>query len=121
MASELDDAFKAKVVAAILDAHPEKALALLSEHFHLDEPAIRVGVVKGRSKRVRAVYLRGRKEIIAAKREYLYDPFTVLHEFYHHLRYIGGEQRGTEKYADRFALGFVEAYIRSRLKLKDKF
>jgi hypothetical protein len=69
-----------------------------------------VGVVKGRSKGVQAVYSANRKEILAAKREYLYDPFTILHEFYHHLRYFGGEHRGTEKHADRFAIEFIQAY-----------
>ena len=67
-------------------------------------------MVKGRSKGVQAVYSANRKEILAAKREYLYDPFTILHEFYHHLRYFGGEHRGTEKHADRFAIEFIQAY-----------
>ena len=67
-------------------------------------------MVKGRSKGVQAVYSANRKEILAAKREYLYDPFTILHEFYHHLRYFGGEHRGTEKHADRFAVEFIQAY-----------
>jgi len=67
-------------------------------------------VVKGRSKGVLAVYSANRKEILAARREYLYDPFTILHEFYHHLRYFGGEHRGTEKYADRFATNFIQSY-----------
>ncbi len=113
---QTDELFKAGVVAAILDAQPERALKLLSEHFHVDEPAIRVGVVKGRSRGVRAVYSRRRKEIFAARREYLYDPYTVLHEFYHHLRYVGAEHKGTERYADSFARNFVESYIRLRNK-----
>lgn len=110
MVSEPDDLFKARIVATILDAHPQKALALLSKHFLVDEPSIRVGVIKGLAKGVRAVYLRGRNEILAAKREYFYDPFTVLHEFYHHLRYFAGEHRGTEKHANKFSLDFIEAY-----------
>jgi hypothetical protein len=71
-----------------------------------------VGVVKGRSKGVLAVYSRDRKEILAARQEYLYDPFTMLHEFYHHLRYFAGHHRGTEKNADKFALDYVAAYRR---------
>lgn len=67
-------------------------------------------MVKGRGKGVLAVYSAKRKEILAAKREYLYDPFTILHEFYHHLRYFGDEHRGTERYADRFATDFIQAY-----------
>jgi len=110
LAIDLSDEFKAGVVAAILDSEPERALAILSKHFRVDEPTIRVGVVKRHSRDVRAVYTAKRKEILAAKREYLYDPFTVLHEFYHHLRSFGDEHRGTEKYADKFALDFIRAY-----------
>ncbi|HEV2226795.1 MAG TPA: hypothetical protein VGR56_08340, partial [Nitrososphaerales archaeon] len=51
-------------------------------------------------------------EILAASREYLYDPFVMIHEFYHHLRSASGRHRGTEKDADRFALDFIEAYRR---------
>jgi hypothetical protein len=83
----------------------------------VERPKLGVGVVKGRSKGVLAVYTANRKEILAAKREYLYDPFTILHEFYHHLRYFAGEHRGTEKYADKFALDFIAAYRRVAQRL----
>lgn len=98
------------MVATILDANPEQALDLLCEHYRVERPKLGVGVVKGRSRGVLAVYSANRKEILAAKREYLYDPFTILHEFYHHLRQFAGEHRGTEKYADRFAIDFITAY-----------
>ncbi len=76
--------------------------------------------MKGRSKGVLAVYSANRKEILAVRQEYLYDPFTMLHEFYHHLRYFAGQHRGTEKLADRFALDYIEAYKRvvADLRLK---
>jgi hypothetical protein len=106
----LEQQFRASVVATILDANPERALDLLCEHYKVEKPKLGVGVVKGRSKGVLAVYSANRKEILAAKREYLYDPFTILHEFYHHLRYFGGVHRGTEKLADRFALDYIEDY-----------
>ena len=96
----------------ILDTRPEQALEVLCEHYHVDVPKLGVGVVKGRSKGVLAVYTANRKEILAARQEYLYDPFTILHEFYHHLRQFGGQHRGTEKNADRFAEDFVAAYRR---------
>lgn len=67
-------------------------------------------MVKGRSKGVQAVYSAKKMEILAANRNFLYDPFTILHEFYHHLRYFAAVHRGTEKYADRFALDYVRAY-----------
>jgi hypothetical protein len=99
-------------VATILDSKTERALELLSEHYHVELPKLGVGVVKGRSKGVLAVYSANRKEILAARQEYLYDPFTMLHEFYHHLRYFAGNHRGTEKNADRFALDYIAAYRR---------
>ena len=75
-------------------------------------PKLGVGVVKGRSKGVLAVYSADRKEILAVSQEYLYDPFVMLHEFYHHLRQFAGHHRGTEKNADKFALDFIAAYRR---------
>jgi hypothetical protein len=110
--AEPDDRFKAMIVGTILDSSPEKALDILCEYYHVERPKLRVGVVKGRSKGVQAVYSSGRKEILAARREFLYDPFTMLHEFYHHLRCFDSSHRGTEKYADRFAIDFIRAYQR---------
>jgi len=78
----------------------------------VDVPRLGVGVVKGRSKGVLAVYSANRKEILAVSQEYLYDPFVILHEFYHHLRQFAGKHRGTEKNADKFALDYIAAYNR---------
>jgi hypothetical protein len=61
---------------------------------------------------VAAVYSVRRREIFAAKREYFYNPFVMVHEFYHHLRSISGKHRGTERQADEFALSFIGAYNR---------
>ena len=105
-----EDEFRALVVATILDRNPELALDLLCEHYRVDRPALAVGVVRGRSRGVLAVYTPSRKEILASSRESLYDPFTILHEFYHHLRYHGMKHRGTEKHADRFAGSYILAY-----------
>ena len=107
-----DDRFKAAVVATILDSKTELALERLCEFYHVEVPRLGVGVVKGRSKGVLAVYSPNRKEILAVSQEYLYDPFTMLHEFYHHLRQFAGHHRGTEKNADKFALDFIAAYKR---------
>jgi hypothetical protein len=103
---------KVSVVALILDSKTEDALDLLSEWYKVRRPKLGVGVVEGKTKGVAAVYSLRRKEILAAKREYLYDPFVMIHEFYHHLRSTSGRHRGTEKDADRFALEFLEAYRR---------
>jgi len=106
----LDIKFKARVVAMILDSKTEAALEMLCKRYHVSVPRLKIGVLEGRTKGVAAVYSLERKEILAARMEYLYDPFVIIHEFYHHLRSISGKHRGTEKQADRFALDFIQAY-----------
>ena len=98
------------IVATVLDMRPEDAIDLLSRHYRVERPKIGIGVLEGKTKTVRAVYSQGRKEILAARREHFYDPFVLVHEFYHHLRSVGGRHRGTERQADEFALGFIRAY-----------
>lgn len=83
---------------------------MLCEYYRVERPRLRVGLVRGRNKGVQAVYVSARKEILAARREFLYDPFTMIHEFYHHLRSFGGDHRGTERYADKFAIDYIRAY-----------
>jgi hypothetical protein len=107
-----EDRMKAKVVALILDSKPEEAILTLCKWYRVEAPKLGVGVFEGRTKGVAAVYSVRRREILAAKREYLYDPFVIVHEFYHHLRSSSGRHRGTEKEADRFAFTFIEAYRR---------
>ena len=106
------DRMKAYAVALVLDSNPEEAIRFLSKWYKVSVPKLGVGVIEGKTKGVAAVYSQGRKEILAAKREYLYDPFVMIHEFYHHLRSVSGKHRGTEKQADRFALDFIAAYRR---------
>jgi len=109
---ETEDEMKVSVVALILDQNPEDALDVLSRWYRVSKPKLGVGVVEGRTKGVAAVYSQRRKEILAARREFLYDPFVMIHEFYHHLRSVSGKHRGTEKQADKFALGFIASYQR---------
>jgi hypothetical protein len=104
---------KAAVVALILDSKPEEAIATLSKWYRVSEPRLGVGVFEGRTKGVAAVYSQNTRKILAARREYLYDPFVIVHEFYHHLRSTSGKHRGTEKQADRFALDFIASYRRA--------
>ena len=106
----LEGPFKARIVAMILDTKTEAALQMLCDRYRVSVPRLRVGVIEGRTKGVAAVYSLGRKEILAARRQYLYDPFVIIHEFYHHLRSVSGKHRGTEKQADKFALEFIEAF-----------
>jgi hypothetical protein len=106
------------IVAMILDSRTEQAIGVLCEHYHVEKPRIGVGVIEGRTKMVRAVYSQRRKEILAAKREYFYDPFVMIHEFYHHLRSISGKHRGTERQADGFAVDFIQSYNKEVAELK---
>ncbi len=107
-----EETMKATVVALILDSNPEEAIEKLSKWYKVSQPKLGVGVVEGKTKGVAAVYSQRRREILAARREFMYDPFVMIHEFYHHLRSMSGQHRGTEKQADRFALEFIEAYRR---------
>jgi hypothetical protein len=108
-----EDQMKASVVALILDSKTEEAIGLLSRWYKVSVPRLGIGVVEGKTKGVAAVYSQNRKEILAARREYMYDPFVMIHEFYHHLRSVSGHHRGTEKQADRFALDFIDVYRRA--------
>jgi len=103
---------KAATVWLILDSKPEDAISLMCKWYRVSPPRLLVGVLEGKTKRVAAVYSVQRREIRAARREYLYDPFVIVHEFYHHLRSTSGKHRGTEKQADKFALDFIAAYRR---------
>jgi len=107
-----EEEMKAAVVALILDSKTEEALDVLSKWYRISRPGLGIGVVEGRTKGVAAVYSTRRKEILAANREYLYNPFVMIHEFYHHLRSRSGRHRGTEKDADKFAMDFIAAYRR---------
>lgn len=101
---------KALVVALVLERRPEEAIEVLSKWYKVTVPRLGVGVTEGKTKGIAAVYSGRRREILAANREYLYDPFVIVHEFYHHLRTIGGTHKGTERQADLFANGFIAAY-----------
>ena len=108
-----EDQMKMSVVALILDSKTEEAIDALSRWYKVSRPKLGIGVVEGKTKGVAAVYSQKRKEILAARREYMYDPFVMIHEFYHHLRSVSGRHRGTEKQADRFALDYIAAYNRA--------
>ena len=103
---------KALSVWLILDSKTENAIELMCKWYRVPRPRLLVGVLEGKTKGVAAVYSVQRKEIRAARREYMFNPFVMIHEFYHHLRSTSGKHRGTEKQADKFALDFIAAYKR---------
>ncbi len=86
---------------------PEEALDLLSEHFQVERPKLRIGLPPG-EKHALGCYVHRDKTIYISSEEYLYDPYVLIHEFYHHLRNVGGKHRGTERHAKEFALEFLK-------------
>jgi len=104
-----DFPFKARIVYLILSKKPEEALERLSEYYNVEVPKVKIGMPKGHVKN-RGCYVAGKKIIYFSDYDAFYSPYVVLHEFYHHLRTKGRKHKGTEKLADAFAKGFLEAY-----------
>lgn len=107
---ELDEESMARIVQKILDKNTEQALSDLSDLSKICPPEIVVGTIKGKRKTVYAVYVQNENRIYAMNSEIFYNPFVILHEFYHHLRSRGGVHRGSEKNANLYAKRFIDAY-----------
>lgn len=103
--------FKVSIIWLILNGKVEKALELLAEHHSVSVPKIKVGLPKGRKKKVLGCYNAKKGTIFVLNSDKLREPFIILHEFYHHLRTaLDAKHKGTEKYADEFAKDFIQAY-----------
>lgn len=109
---QLNDLAKAKIVYMILNKKTEEALRDLSKLYNVIPPKIVVGTVKGKRKTVYAVYVQKESKIYAINSDIFYNPFIVLHEFYHHIRTRGGTHRGSERNANIYAKSFIDAYNR---------
>ena len=105
-----DPKTQAMIVKLILNKRTEKSLELLSSFYSIQAPEVVVGTIKGKRKTVHAVYVGNQRRIYATNSDIFYNPFVILHEFYHHLRFRGMEHRGSEKSADKFALHFINSY-----------
>lgn len=101
--------FKASIVQMILERKTEEAIIALSCAYKIDTPKIKVGRQK-RHKKVLGLYVPSKRTIFVANGDGMWNPFVILHEFYHHLRSVSGEHKGTEKYANAFAMGYIYAY-----------
>ena len=104
-----DILFKAKVVYLILSKDSEEALEILSNHYRIAKPKLKVGMPKRYSKNP-ACYVAKKQTIHVSRREILWNPHLILHEFYHHLRRVTETQGGIEKYANKFAQNYLQAY-----------
>lgn len=105
-----DDITKAKVVYLIVNKKTEEALQNLSKFYKVTPPEITVGTIKGKRRTVYAVYVQRESKIYCINSDIFYNPFIVLHEFYHHIRTKGGNHRGSEKYANMYAKSFIDSY-----------
>ena len=108
--TNLGEIIKAKIVYMILNRKTEEALQNLSKFYNITPPEIVVGTIKGKRRSVYAVYVQKEGKIYAINSDIFYNPFVVLHEFYHHIRTRGGMHRGSEKHANMYAKGFIDAY-----------
>jgi hypothetical protein len=106
----LDDITKAKVVHMILNRNTEEALQKLSKFYNVTPPEIVVGTIKGKRRTVYAVYVQKERRIYVINSDVFYNPFIVLHEFYHHIRTRAGVHRGSEKHANMYAKSFIDSY-----------
>ncbi len=101
------------VVNLILNRKTEDALNLLSSFYKIAAPDIKVGTIKGKRKTVYAVYVPRERRIYASTSEIYYNPFIILHEYYHHLRSQGAVHRGSEDHANKYAKEFLLSYART--------
>ncbi|NIN53337.1 MAG: hypothetical protein GTN80_09225 [Nitrososphaeria archaeon] len=117
--SQSEEEFKALIVSLIHHNKAEEALKRLSNYYHVRVPRLKVGSVKGRRKAA-GCYVSKEKTIYISYQDDLRNPSVIIHEFYHHLRTLGGKHRGTEKYANRFAEEFLKAYKKVASRTLDK-
>jgi hypothetical protein len=103
------DDFKSTVVLLILNGKPEEALSLLAKQYNVRTPKLKVGLPKGHKTVAYGCYTSKTETISVLNSDLLNNPFIILHEFYHHLRSRNVEKihKGTEKYANKFALDFI--------------
>lgn len=85
---------------------PEEALDALAERYRVSRPSLKIGLPKGEKKAL-GCYVSRDRTIYISSEEYLFDPYVLVHEFYHHLRQVGGKHRGTERHAREFAVSFL--------------
>lgn len=111
---------RARAVELILEGRVEEALTLLSEHYGVRPPRIRVGLPKRRRGSL-ACYDPSKRLICLRSSSELRNPLVVLHEYYHHLRFTAGRHRGTEKHANRYALESCRAYLALRGEGSQRF
>ena len=107
-----DELTQAKIVYMIIDKKTEEALKKLSDFYHIESPKVVVGTIKGKRKTVFAVYIHKERKIYTVNSDIFYNPFIILHEFYHHIRSRAEKHRGSEKHANKYAQEFINSYMK---------
>lgn len=103
-----EDCTLARAARMIVEGRTEEAVEMLSRYYGILPPRVKVGLPK-RCRNALGCYTPSNQTIhLRSSREYR-DPFVVLHEFYHHLRWRLGSHRGTERHASEFAARAVVA------------
>lgn len=115
-----DAGLRAYAVLLILQGETEKALEILSEHYGIPTPMLRIGLPRRHARALGCYDPRRRLICLRSSREY-HDPFVVLHEFYHHLRSAKAEFAGSEKNADRYALESIQLCLHIYNECKSLF
>ena len=104
--------FKPIIVQLILNKQTEQALEILAKEYGVETPKLKVGLPKGHTRNAYGTYSAKNHTISVLNSDIFSNPFVILHEFYHHLRSknVDKQHRGTEKNADKFAVGYLQAY-----------
>ena len=99
--------FQGNIVRLIaIERKPEEALDALCVHYRVERPVLRIGLPRGEKKAL-GCYVHRERTIYISSEDYLFDPYVLIHEFYHHLRHVDGKHKGTERHARDFALSFL--------------
>jgi len=106
-----DESIRARAVGMIIEGRCEEALELLSNFYGVEKPRVRVGLPRGHASALGCYDPKKRLICLRSSKEF-YDPFIVMHEFYHHLRFYGGRHRGTEKGANSYAADSIRYYLK---------
>jgi hypothetical protein len=106
------DNFKPLAVWLIINGKTEEALDLLAQSYKVNVPKLEVGLPKKHKIKAYGCYTAKNQTIYVQNSDVLFNPFVIIHEFYHHLRSKGVDKmhRGTEGNADKFAVDFILQY-----------
>ncbi len=104
----LDKDTAKSILKLIVDGNADEALKIISNYYHIDPPKTMIGLPRGKCFKSYACYVPSKHTIFFKDSKAFRNPYIVLHEFYHVIRFINGKHKGTEKYANEFAKNFIQ-------------